>query len=223
ESRFERLGTLLFHKKLGSYKEKAERIERLAAWIAKSGFGAAEEAVRHASLAARLAKVDLTTDMVREFTELPGTMGGIYAREERKPEEVWKAIYFHYLPIGVEPDAPPTRQQLGAAAVPWAAVSLADKLDSVAAMFAAGERPTGSRDPLGLRRLAQGAVKILADLPALTGIEARLRMGTLVAKAGDSFAGYAEAAPALLAFMSDRLAYLLEQRGFDVRNVRAVM
>ena len=103
--------------------------------------------------------------MVREFTELQGTMGGIYAREEGLPEEVWKAIYFHYLPVGVEADAPPSRAQLGKAAVTWAAVSLADKLDTIVGLFAAGEKPTGSRDPYGLRRAAQGVVKILVDLP----------------------------------------------------------
>src|SRR6185503_20132961 len=113
-----------------------------------------------ATEAARLAKADLTSDMVFEFTELQGTMGGIYAREEGLPEPVWKAIYYQYLPMGVEPDAPPTRAQLGKATVAWAAVSLADKLDTVVGMFAAGEKPTGSRDPFGLRRAAQGIVKI---------------------------------------------------------------
>ena len=100
-------------------------------------------------------------------------MGGIYAREEGLPEEVWKAIYFHYLPIGVEADAPPTRAQLGKAAVTWAAVSLADKLDTIVGLFAAGEKPTGSRDPYGLRRAAQGVVKILIDLPELDRRSAR--------------------------------------------------
>ena len=164
ESRIDRLSTILFHKKLGTYKEKADRVAALATWIASEAFGQ-PGAAAHAEQAGRLCKADLATDMVRELTELQGTMGGIYAREEGLPEQVWKAIYFHYLPIGVEAEAPPTRQQLGAAAVMWAAVSLADKLDSVVGMFTAGERPTGSRDPLGLRRQAQGAVKILADLP----------------------------------------------------------
>ena len=181
--------------------------------------------------AGRLAKADLATDMVRELTELQGTMGGIYAREEGLPPEIWKAIYFHYLPIGVEADAPPTRQQLGPAAVTWAAVALADKLDSVVGMFTAGERPTGSRDPLGLRRQAQGAVKILADLPELTGITERLTLGPLLARAAEPFrlstapgaSGSEDAAGPLHTFVSDRLAYLLEQRGFDVRAVRAVM
>src|SRR5256885_11912850 len=118
-----------------------------------------------AARAARLAKVDLTTDMVREFTELQGTMGGIYARHEGEPEEVWKAMYFHYLPIGVEADAPPTRAQLGKAAVTWAAVSLADKLDTIVGLFAAGEKPTGSRDPYGLRRGAPGGGGGLRGLP----------------------------------------------------------
>src|SRR5439155_11168794 len=203
ESRIGRLSTLLFHKKLGTYKEKAERIERLAEWIAREALAADQATAKHAAVAARLAKADLTTDMVREFTELQGTMGGIYARVERLPEEVWKAIYFHYLPVGVEPDAPPTAAQLGKAAVTWAAVSLADKLDSVVGMFTGGERPTGSRDPLGLRRQAQGAVKILVDLQELTGLNARLALGPLLARAAEPFGGYKDAAPQLFSFMAD--------------------
>src|SRR5206468_2159922 len=91
ESRIERLSTVLFHKKLGTYKDKATRIERLAEWIAREAFGASPEGARQAAQAARLAKADLASDMVREFTELQGTMGGIYARAEGRPEEVWKA------------------------------------------------------------------------------------------------------------------------------------
>ena len=169
------------------------------------------------------AKADLATDMVREFTELQGTMGGIYSREEGQPEQVWKAIYYHYLPVGVEADAPPSRQQLGAAALTWAAVSLADKLDSVAGMFGAGERPTGSRDPLGLRRQAQGAVKILADLPELTGLTSRIELWDLVTQAASSWAPSEDSRHALHTFLRERVIYLFEQRGFDVRNIRAVV
>src|SRR5262245_40120629 len=124
ESRIDRLSTILFHKKLGSYREKADRVAALAEWIAREAFQK-PDAAANAARAGRLAKADLATDMVREFTELQGTMGGIYAREEGLPEDIWKAIYYHYLPVGVEADAPPSRQQLGAAAVTWAAVSLA--------------------------------------------------------------------------------------------------
>jgi len=223
ESRMARLSTILFHKKLGSYREKADRVASLARWIAQSAFGQSDAIADGAELAGRLCKADLGTDMVRELTELQGTMGGIYARAEGQPEPVWKAIYFHYLPIGVEADAPPSRQQLGAAAVTWAAVSLADKLDSVVGMFTAGERPTGSRDPLGLRRQAQGAVKILADLPQLTGLELRLQIGPLLARTAEPFGGVGESSGPLLSFLADRLGYLLEQRGFDVRSVRAVL
>ncbi len=204
ESRIDRLATILFHKKLGSYREKAERVASLAAWIAAEALQR-PDAAAHAELAGRLCKADLATDMVRELTELQGTMGGIYAREEGQPEEVWKAIYYHYLPMGVEADAPPSRQQLGAAAVTWAAVSLADKLDSVVGMFTAGERPTGSRDPLGLRRQAQGAVKILADLPELTGLDARCcRSGRCCDRRRSRSGGLGEAAPPLFAFIADR-------------------
>src|SRR5690349_20134010 len=184
ESRIEKLATILFHKKLGSYREKADRVAALAGWVAGEALQQ-PGAVADATTAGRLCKVDLATDMVRELTELQGTMGGIYAREDGLPETVWKAIYYHYLPVGVEADAPPSRKQLGAAAVTWAAVTLADKLDSVVGMFAAGERPTGSRDPLGLRRQAQGLVRILVDLPQLTGLDTRVVLKSLVDKAAE--------------------------------------
>jgi glycyl-tRNA synthetase beta chain len=221
-SRIDRLSTILFHAKLGSYREKAERVSALAHWLAGTVFGRPDQA-ESAATAGRLAKADLATDMVRELTELQGTMGGIYARQEGLPEAVWKAIYFHYLPVGVDAEAPPTAAQLGAAAVTWAAVSLADKLDSVAGMFVAGERPRGSRDPLALRRQAQGAVKILADLPELTGLDVPITIGSLLERAAEPFGGVGDAGAPLCAFLEERLAHLLEARGFDVRSVRAVM
>lgn len=226
ESRLERLETLLFHKKLGSYGEKARRIERLARWIAEHALGAPQAADR-AATAARLAKTDLTTEMVQELTELQGTMGGIYAREEGQPEEIWKAIYYHYLPVAVESDAPPTRAQLGAAAVSWAAVSLADKLDSVFGLYAAGDRqPTSSRDPFGVRRQAAGVLKILMDLTETTGLRARVRLGTLFEKAREPFEHLKDQIGAqlgLYGFWHERLKSALEQRGYDPRNVRAVL
>jgi glycyl-tRNA synthetase beta chain len=163
--------------------------------------------------------------MVREFTELQGTMGGIYAREERMPEEVWKAIDFHYLPVGVEADAPPSKAQLGKAAVTWAAVSLADKLDTIVGLFAAGEKPTGSRDPYGMRRAAHGVFKILVDLPAATGIRAPI-VQSLLDQARKNFGAsndwQLEQLVHFHVFMQERFAFVLESRGFDGRNVRAV-
>jgi glycyl-tRNA synthetase beta chain len=229
ESRIDRLATLMFHKKLGTYRDKAERISTLAAWIAREALGADERTAAEAATAARLAKADLTTDMVREFTELQGTMGGIYAREEGRPEEVWKAIYFHYLPVGVEPDAPPSKAQLGKAAVTWAAVSLADKLDTIVGLFAAGEKPTGSRDPYGLRRAAQGVLRTLVDLQRLAGLAARPTLGSLLREAAKGFPDRAdwqlwptEDVAELSRFLVDRLFHVLESRGSDRRNVRAV-
>ncbi len=213
DAHVERLNTVLFHKKLGSYLEKSARVGKLAHEICANLFGRADLA-DHAAAAGRLCKADLATDMVRELTELQGTMGGIYARESGSPEEVWKAIYYHYLPVGVEATAPPSKAQLGPAAITWAAVSLADKVDTVAGMFRAGERPTGSRDPYGLRRSAQGMVRILVDLPELTGLNLRITLRQLVDETGldDAF----------WSFMIDRVRFVLEQRGFDTRNVRSV-
>jgi glycyl-tRNA synthetase beta chain len=225
ESRLDRLHTLLFHKKLGSYRDKVERVSSLAEWLAAEAFGQPAEAA-HAAKAGRLAKTDLTTDMVFEFPELQGTMGGIYAREEGLPEQVWKAIYYHYLPVGVEADAPPSRRQLGDAAISWAAVSLADKLDTFVSLSRAGERATGSRDPFGLRRQTQGAVRILMDLPELTGLDREIWLAPLLERAAahapDTTGPWTEdAARAALAFAMDRVRFALEHRGFPGEVVRA--
>ncbi len=222
EDRLERLDTLLFHKRLGSYRAKSERMAELAARIAGDVLGQVD-AAGDARRAAALCKADLATDMVGEFPELQGIMGGVYARAQGETEAIWKAIYHHYLPIGVEADDPPSREALGAAAATWAAVALADKADTVVGLFGAGEKPTGSRDPLGIRRQAQGMLRILIDLPELTGLDARVSVGQVLALArGVHETVPAEADARLTAFVLDRLRYLLEERGFDLRNVRAV-
>ncbi len=225
-SRLERLSTLLFHKKLGTYLEKAERIARLAKWIARDALGADEQTAAYAEQAGRLAKTDLTTDMVREFTELQGTMGGIYAREEGLPEEVWKAIYFHYLPQGVEADAPPSRAQLGKAALVWTAVSLADKLDTIVGLIVrAHERPSGSRDPFGLRRAGHGVMSIMADLVSRSGVPSRPSLKPMIEQA---CAGYSvtlptgEEADTLRLFFMERLQYLMRARGLGYEEVNVV-
>ena len=222
EDRLDRLDTLLFHKRLGSYRAKSERTAELAERIAGDVLGrpAAAGAARRAAL---LSKADLATDMVGEFPELQGVMGGVYAREEGEAERVWKAIYHHYLPVGVRPGDPPSREALGAAVVTWAAVALADKLDTVVGLFGAGEKPTGSRDPLGIRRQAQGMLRILIDLPELIGLKARVALGPLLAMARGAHAPLDDEVGArTAAFLLERLRYLLEERGFDLRNVRAV-
>jgi glycyl-tRNA synthetase beta chain len=215
DARLDRLHTVVFHKKLpaNSYRDKAERIETRARTIAADVFKTPEHAA-HAALAAKLAKADLVTDMVFEFPELQGIMGGVYAREEGLPEPVWKAIYYHYLPQAVEADAPPSRTDLGSGAVTWAAVSIADKADTLTSLFAAGEKPTGSRDPFGLRRNAHGLLKVLVDLPELTGVDRPVTLAQVL--------GGLEPTPPLQTFIVERLRYVLEQRGFDPRNVRAV-
>jgi glycyl-tRNA synthetase beta chain len=223
EARVARLETLLFHKQLGSYRQKAERIEKLAGWLARDVFQR-PDAADAAARAARLAKADLTTDMVREFTELQGVMGGIYAREAGEPEAVWKAIYHHYLPVAVEADGPPKVEQLGQGRLTWACVSLADKLDTLVGLFLAGERPTGSRDPFGLRRQAHGLLRILLDVETLTGVKARPSLRQLIDAA---FAGYdkplqPEDVDSLNTFVRERLEFVLEARKFDRRNVRAL-
>jgi glycyl-tRNA synthetase beta chain len=225
EARLERLDTLLFHKQLGSYGDKAARLEKLARWLASDVFKLAADQVEDTARAAKLAKADLATDMVREFTELQGVMGGIYAREAGEPETVSKAIYHHYLPVAVEATAAPTAAALGNARVTWACVALADKLDTLAGLFLAGERPTGSRDPFGLRRALHGILRILADAESFTSRRVRPALGDLLEHAFglyDKGAGFQDWA-ALTEFVYERLQFFFEARGADRRNVRAVL
>ena len=222
DAQLDRLDTLLFHKELGSYRAKAERVGLLAERIAGEVLGERVCAAA-ARMAGTLCKADLATEMVGEFPELQGVMGGVYAREQGEPEEVWASIYYHYLPVGTEADAPPSRHELGAAAVSWAAVSLADKLDTLVGLFHAGERPRGSRDPFGIRRQAQGIIRVLVDLPELTGLSIRVPIGQLLEMAyGSHGQPSAEIEQRQTAFVRERARYLLEERGFDVRNVRSV-
>jgi glycyl-tRNA synthetase beta chain len=232
EARLPRLETLTFHKKLGSYRDKADRIAALAKWIAAEAFAQSADVAAQAETAGRLAKADLATDMVREFTELQGVMGGVYAREAGQPEAVWKAIYHQYQPTAVEASAPPTVADLGQARVTWAAVALADKLDTIAGLFHAGERPTGSRDPFGVRRAAHGVLRILLDLQPLTGLAARPPLDGLLrqavkgyrpADAADTHVMSDDAWADLTGFFRERIEYVLGARGADKRNVRAVM
>ncbi len=230
DQRVHELSTILFHKKLGSYREKADRLAGLASAVALDLFGD-QATADFAGWAGRLAKADLTTQMVRELTELQGTMGGIYAREEGLPAQVWRAIYNQYLPQGVEQAGPPGREDLGGAAAPWAATALADKLDTLVGLFAVGERPTGTRDPFGLRRQAHGALRILVDLPELTGATTAISLEPLVFERAlplleGSFAAGTSLPPdlePLLAFLAERLRYLLEQRGYTYDEINAVL
>jgi glycyl-tRNA synthetase beta chain len=151
EQRLDQLSHLQFQEKLGNYLEKTKRIERIAAGIcAAAGIDDSD-----AIVAARLCKTDLVTEMVKEFTDLQGRIGGIYAREEGQPESVWQAIYDHYQPVSID-DALPRN-------IAGAVVSLADRIDTLVGFFSVGAKPTGSKDPFGLRRAAQGIVQILLN------------------------------------------------------------
>jgi glycyl-tRNA synthetase beta chain len=149
------LDKLTFHQSLGSFAAKSDAIDRLAAsppFDALGLPGAAE--LRRAIM---LAKADLATALVAEFSELQGVIGGIYARLDGEPETVWQAIYDQYQPAGA--DGPVPRSAVGAA------LGVADRLDTLAGMFAIGEVPTGSKDPFALRRAALAVVKICAEAP----------------------------------------------------------
>ena len=203
ESRVSDLEHLQFQEKLGDYRAKTERIARLAEGIRAEG--APSQDPVEVKTAASLAKCDLVTEMVKEFTELQGRVGGLYAREEGAPEPVWQAVYDHYLPMSADGQLP--RSAVGAI------VALADKLDTLAGFFSIDLRPSGSKDPFALRRAAQGAVQILLN-------RAGWALSVAPARAVDlALEGYACSDPAvrdsLLAFLEERVRTLLEQPPFS--------
>ena len=184
------LAHVTFQAKLGSYLEKTGRMMALVKEL-----GGDRDAVR----AAELAKCDLTTELVKEFTELQGVVGGLYARVQGEPEAVWQAIYDHYKPESMEDAIPRTRT--------GQIVSLADKIDTLRGCFRVGMIPSGSRDPFALRRAAQGVVKIL--------VEARLEIPIDRLTAGDA---------ELQNFLTERVRYYFKEiRGFAYDEINAVM
>jgi glycyl-tRNA synthetase beta chain len=184
------LAHVTFQAKLGSYLEKTERMVALAKELGGDA---------HAARAAELSKCDLTTELVKEFTELQGVVGGLYARAQGEPEPVWQAIYDHYKPESMD-DAIP-RHRAGQI------VSLADKIDTLRGCFRVGLIPSGSSDPFALRRAAQGVVRIL--------VEAKMPLPVIDLLEGN---------PQLVSFVEDRVRfYLKDARGFRYDEVNAAM
>src|SRR5262249_17743621 len=156
KDRLEMLKAVTFQKDLGSRYAKAERVTALIASltssVSKQGAQIDPEAAR---VAGRLAQTDLTTELVKEFTELQGIVGGLYAQAQGLPRSIADAIYDQYKPVSMEDSVPRTLE--------GAVLSIADKADTIAGMFALGMVPSGSKDPFALRRQANGIVKIVAQ------------------------------------------------------------
>jgi glycyl-tRNA synthetase beta chain len=212
ESRAPRLASLTFHEKLGSYALKSERVERLAAGLCEE-LGWTDTAP-DARSAARLLKLDLTSEMVKEFTSLQGVVGGIYAREDGAPEAVWQAVYDQYLPASTSDRIPRGRAGI--------VTGIADRLDSLVGLFGLGLVPTGSRDPFGLRRAAQALVRLSIEGKAPFDLERSVRaahggyQGTLPR-------GADAVVPVLRSFIEDRVRYLLGLDGFAHDEIEAAL
>ncbi len=203
--RRESLTHLQFQEKLGHYLDKTKRIEAIARAVSEDlGLDP-----KDAADAAGICKCDLGTEMVKEFTELQGRVGGIYAREEGASEAVWQAVYDHYLPGNL--DDPLPRNITGCI------VSLADKIDTLTGFFRIGMKPTGSKDPFALRRAAQGVVQILLNRDmrqVKTGIDRLIEI-----------AGGNDVKDDLLGFFADRVRTILEasQYNFAYDEIAAAM
>jgi len=213
-----KLERVVYESRLGSYRDKVERIRDIARWLTEQWFnlGMAQARVADADRAAELCKCDLSTEMVREFTELQGVVGGLYAQAQGESTDVADAVYDHYRPVGL--DDPIPRNVIGSA------VAIADKLDSVVGCFAVGLVPTGSSDPFALRRAALGIVKIILEkkLPvSLTGAvgAAAKALLTNLPKRGVK----PEQENQVLEFLLDRAKFVLREREkFSYDEVNAV-
>jgi glycyl-tRNA synthetase beta chain len=212
ESRRPELERLTFQDRLGHYAAKSGRLEELAETIAH--VVGRPDLVDAVATAGRLSKLDLTTRMVKEFTDLQGIVGGIYARREGQPDVVWKAIYDQYRPSSSTDDHP--REPSGAI------LSLADRFDTLAGFFSIGLVPTGSKDPYGLRRAAFGAVSIAISR------RWRLDWRPVARKALSLYPPEAATVPPekaladLERFFAERLRNLFERRGHTHDEISAV-
>lgn len=213
-----KLERVTYESRLGSYRDKVERLRAIARWLTEQWFnlGMRHAHVAEADRAAELAKCDLATEMVREFTELQGIVGGLYARAQGESDEIADAVYDHYRPVGLEDPIP--RNLIGCA------VALADKLDSVVSCFAVGVIPTGSSDPYALRRAALGIVKIILEkkLPVALSLAVGAAAKALLThkpKRGVT----PDQETQILEFLLDRAKFVFREReGFGYDEVSAV-
>jgi glycyl-tRNA synthetase beta chain len=205
--RMESLKSVTFQKELGSYYWKAEQnlaVANALATIVKGADVPFDEAALFKAV--ELAKTDLTTELVKEFTELQGVIGGLYARAQGLDEKVAQAIYDQYTPASTEGSIPST--------VEGQLLGLADRIQTIVAMFGIGNAPTGSKDPFALRRAANAIVKILAES------ELPLTVGDVVNASSVSDAGKAQ----VNEFFRERLHFCLKDvRGFAYDVVNAVL
>jgi glycyl-tRNA synthetase beta chain len=219
KQRVESLKSVTFQKDLGSYYEKSQRVKKLSgkltAHLKNAGLSPNENAIQEA---AELSKTDLTTDLVKEFTELQGIVGGLYAKHQGQGQAVADAIYDHYKPQSMEDPAPRTLE--------GAVLSIADKADTIAGMFALGLQPTGSKDPFALRRQANGIVKTIAEHKLKVSLREVFSDSRTTYKGSEAEKKFSagEQGEALSSFLRERLEfYLREARGFAYDLVNAVL
>jgi glycyl-tRNA synthetase beta chain len=208
ESRVEGLSKVVYHNKLGTQGERMARVCAIAKAIGQQVGG--DLLAKQAEQAARLAKTDLLTDMVGEFPELQGIMGGYYARHDGLSSDVAEAIEDHYKPRFAGDELP--RNNVGLV------VALADKLETLVGMFGIGNVPTGDKDPFALRRHALGVIRMLIEKDVALGLPELLALSAPVF--GDKITGGADA---LIDFIYDRLSGSLREQGFSAQEVDAVM
>jgi glycyl-tRNA synthetase beta chain len=207
-----RLEQVVFQEKLGTYADKTERLIQIVSHLCDK---LDEKALRKdAVAAAELCKVDLLTEMVREFPSLQGRVGGLYAAAEGYPRTVWRAVYEHYQPLGLD-DAVP-----GSPA--GALLSLADKLDSIVGAVGIGVAISGSSDPFGLRRNAHGACKIILE-GKLDFSFSRLLEKSIAAYGGILARPAEEVSASCAAFFEQRLRFIYESQGYRYDLINAAL
>jgi glycyl-tRNA synthetase beta chain len=206
------LKNIVFQEKLGTYDDKAQRLKKIAGYLSERTDAA--KVKKEAVEAAGLCKVDLLTEMVKEFPSLQGKMGGLYAKAEGYPAAIHQAIYEHYQPAGLEDDSP--------SSLIGALVSLADKIDSIMGVLGVGVQVSGSSDPFGLRRNAHGVAKIILDKKF--SLSFPLLIDKVISIYGDRLSKSAkEVKDSCLDFFTGRLRFIFERQGFRYDHINAAL
>ncbi len=214
KERINSLKGLQFHEKLGNYHQKIQRLSDLTSYLCKELL-LDIDTMKKAVEASLLSKADLTTEMVQDFPELQGIMGGIYSRQEGVDEETSKGIYEHYLPYSLAGRSPTS--------LIGSLLSIADKIDTLVGCFGLGLIPSGSRDPFALRRATQGIIKVSVDKKLHLSLAKLIDLAALLYKKSDIDLAEPEMMKKIMEYFKERMKFFFAFRGYAYDLSNAVM
>lgn len=214
EERIKSLESLQFHEKLGNYYQKSSRLSILSSFLSQK-LQLDREWSDIAEKAAFLSKTDLTTEMVKDFPELQGIMGGIYSQRDGMDAEIARGIYEHYLPYALTGESPQS--------ITGSILSISDKLDTLVGCFGLGLIPSGSRDPFALRRAAQGIIKVSVDKELHLSLQKIIDLGMRLYADSDICLTEQDTRQKIIDYFKDRMKFFFAFKGYTYDSINAVV